>query len=128
MGDVGVERGNDSWETALSFHRTSIVDALKQVGVACLATRCADGRRGRRFHTETRSGCEGGRWGWVAGGQARIKKKEATLVGKMSGSFYVVLDMAAWCIEGRGRSAPHPPKSVTSITMLRSAGTFMAAH
>lgn len=32
MGDVGAERGNDSWETALFYHRTSIVDTLKQVG------------------------------------------------------------------------------------------------
>lgn len=63
--------------------------------------------------TQRQGAGEGGRWGWVAGGQARIKKKEATLVGKMSGSFYVVLDMAAWCIEGRGRSAPHPPPKVS---------------
>lgn len=49
MGDVEAERGNDSWKTSLSYHRTSIVDTLK-LGAVCLTARCADGRRGRFFH------------------------------------------------------------------------------
>lgn len=44
MGDVEAGRGNDSWETALSYHHASIVDTLKQVGAVCLAAGCADRR------------------------------------------------------------------------------------